>query len=120
MMVNEEHSTHQMVENLHIRFTGLEEKLADLRGDHKELRADVEQLKEGLLAVTARVDKHETIAAEKLKSLEALFSRLEAKFDKHSLQEQMNQQWMFRLLLMTFLSAAGGLVTMVAKGLGWL
>ena len=118
--MDEARSTHQMVENLHSRFTGLNENLNRLHGDHKELRADVEVLRESLREIEARVDKHEGIAEQQLNHIREAFARLEKKFDQHTEREDSDRQWLFRLLVLTFLSAAGGFVTIVMRlgGLG--
>jgi len=117
-MTNQVLSTHQMVENLHVRFTGLETRLTELRQDHKDLREDVDLLRGGLQDITSRVDKHEGVAEEQLKALRHGITRLEQKFDRHTEREEQDRRWLFRLMVMTFLSAAGGLITLVFKSLG--
>lgn len=108
-MTGDEHSTHQMVANLHIRFTGMETQLGQLALEHKELKTEVGVLRDDLRDVEARVDKHEGLAGQQLMNLNTGQERIELKFDKHVEKGEQDRVWLFRLIVMTLVSAAAGL-----------
>lgn len=107
-----------MVENLHARFSVLAEKVEHLVGEHSDLRSDVEQLGLGLMELKARVDKNETLIAERLGGLWAGLTRVEGKFDGHSVKEETDRRWMFGLIFSTLIGTIAGLALMVARAGG--
>lgn len=111
-------STHQMVENLHARFSGLELKLDQLHGDHRELKDEVEELAEDLIKVKSWVDRHEEVAILKLEALWGGLNRVEVKVEEHVKSLNSDKKSLFKLVWATLLSALGGLLMMLARSAG--
>ena len=111
-------STHQMVENLHARFSGLEVKLDQLHGDHRDLKDEVEELAADLTNVKSWADRHEEVAILKLEALWGGLSRVEAKVDQHAKGLNDDKKMLFTLVWATLLSALGGLLMMLARSAG--
>ena len=115
-MFSEEHSTHEMVRNLHSRFDTLDKRMNALHADHLVLRDDVNNLKSDLKDDIAHLDKHESEACLKENAILAQLSILTKRFDHHAEREENDRRWLLTIVIGTLLSSVGTLFYMVIGG----
>ncbi len=122
--MDEQHSTHEMVRNLHNRFDTLDEKLDQLADDHKELKIRVDGVERDVTADKAALDKHEAEACLREKALVSSHTLLRNAFDKHAEEQDQFRQKLFWVLISVILMLLAGfgstLLTLFVKfgGLG--
>jgi len=115
-MLNEEHSTHEMVRNLHSRFDVLDKRMDTLHVDHLTLRKDVDVLRGELKDNIAHLDKHEAEACLKENAILNQLSILTKRFDHHADREESDRRWLMTIVIGTLLSSTGTLLYMVIAG----
>jgi hypothetical protein len=111
--VNEEHSTHEMVKNLHSRFGAFEERI-DERFTKVESR--VGDLEKSHAADIAHLEKHESEACLKESAILASLNTLTVRFDKHAEREEIDRRWLLSIVIGTLLSSVGTLGYLVLTG----
>ena len=106
--MDEQHSTHEMVRNLHNRFDTLDEKLDQLADDHKELKIRVDGVERDVLKDAANLERHESEACLREKALVASHGLLRSAFDKHAEEQEQFRQKLFWLLISVILMLLAG------------
>jgi hypothetical protein len=111
--VNEDHSTHEMVKNLHSRFGAFEERI-DERFCQIENRIVV--VEKGLAADVAHLDKHEAEACLRESAVLKQLGVLTVRFDKHAEREEVDRRWLLGIVLITMIGSIGSLLMLVLTG----
>jgi uncharacterized protein YjaG (DUF416 family) len=108
-LMNEEHSTHEMVKGLHERFTGFEKRI-----DVIETR--VGTLEKGLAADVAHLEKHESEADLKGDAMLEKLNGLISSFNRHAEAEERDRMDVIRGLRNTIRSVLLGAASIVGMG----
>jgi hypothetical protein len=120
LMTNEDRSTHEMVQNLHVRFDRLDERMEELHEDHIALRKRVDVVEKEVASDIAHLDKHEAEAClrevtiiQRLDNMSNKQDEQHEAFVKHADREDQDRKWIRNMLAATLLAVLGTLGTML-------
>ena len=108
--MNEEHSTHEMVKNLHSRFGAFEKHIGE-RFTQIENRVGV--VEKGLAADIAHLEKHESEAELKGAAVLEKLTDLTRNFAKRAEREDSDRRWLLGIVLVTMIGSIGSLLMLV-------
>ena len=109
MTSNEEHSTHEMVRHLHVRFDQFESRI-------EKIETRVGSLEKNLATDIAHLEKHESEACLKESAILQQLSVLTTRFDRHAEAEEKDRAEVIKGLRNTIRSVILGAGSIIGTG----